>query len=241
MICDLSNPTSLQYSEISRKTFESTSKINIELWQCFTPETRINSPYKIQWAEYDDRIKYKGKQRTIPDQEKACFESHFYWWMHIAETEEQVIIMEHDAFCKNVSKFESLVDQIPNHTLWNCGIGMECYTMLPSFAKFIRTVFLNTTAAVGPMAELWDNINSFYDMKKHLNQDIKPTLWPTHWRNNKIRSALNPMDCLSIENSNYIQNAPVTQCYNNTLGNTIKRNRPYNPVRNPDLEFIDYV
>jgi len=240
MICDLTNSVSLQYSKIARETFQSTSKIDIELWQCFTPETRINNPYKIKWADYDARSKYKGKHRIIPDQEKACFESHFYWWMHIAKTSEQVIIMEHDAYCRNVYKFESLVNQIPNHTLWNCGLAMECYTMLPSFARFIRTVCFNRAVEGGPMAELWDHINCFYKTKRSKKQNIKPTLWPTKFYN-KIRSESNPNDCICTRNNDSLQNAPVTQCYSNVLGNTIEHDTLYNPTNNPDIEFIDNV
>lgn len=245
MICDLNNPKSVQYTKIARETFKKTKKIEIELWQCFVPETRRDSPYRYVWGGTDTRTKYAGQKRVIPQIEKACLESHMYWWMHMARNNEQIIIMEHDAYCRDISKFEALVDQIDDHVLWNCGIAAECYTMNSSFAKYLRKLYLEDRVSIssGPMAEMFYHINIYHDKMLALGQDIKPTLWPTERRytkrTNQIRSARKPIDCLCKTNKFNVESAPVTQCFNISVGSTIEHPLPINLKHNPDVEFID--
>lgn len=244
MICDLNNPKSVQYTQIARHSFRNTKKIEIELWQCFVPETRRTSPYRYVWAGTDSRSKYKNKKREIPQLEKACLESHMYWWMEIAKSNEPIIIMEHDAYCRNTSKFEALIEQIPEHMLWNCGIAAECYTMNDKLAKYLRYKYLveRNPVSSGPMAELFYHVNIFYDKMMGLGQDFPPTLWPTERRytkkTNQLRSARNPFDCLCKTDMRHVQSAPVTQCFNYDVGNTIQHTLPISRRNNPDVEFL---
>ena len=241
----MNNPKSMQYTEIARQTFKKTKKIEIELWQCFTPETRKASPHRLVWSGVDTRKKYLGQKRIIPQVEKACLESHMYWWFELAKAKEQVIIMEHDAYLRDASKFDALVEQIPDHMLWNCGIAAECYTLDVTFARYLSQIFLvnRTPVSSGPLAELFFYVNRFYQTMKGLGQVTPRTLWPTERRYtgkpNQIKSAVNPFDCLAKTSLAGLQSAPVTQCFNYDVGNTIQHTLPICRANNPDVEFLD--
>lgn len=244
MICDFNNPVSMKYAEVARHSFSKCKKIEIELWQCFTPDTLVNlseTKMKLTWNEFDTRTKYKNVKRPIPDKEKACFASHAYWWHEIARTNERIIVLEHDAWLRNQSKFEAFLDQIPNHTLWNPGIAAECYTMSPALAKFLRKTYMDgTVVGGGPMAELFYLNQRFYSLLMKMGQDIHYTLWPTTFSKPlQVRSERNPTLCICKHDKRNLQSAAVTQMYNYDSGNTIEHNLPINRRNNPDVEFID--
>ena len=46
MICDFNNPISMAYSEVAIKTWEPIEAVEVERWQCYTPETIIDNPFK---------------------------------------------------------------------------------------------------------------------------------------------------------------------------------------------------
>ena len=85
----------------------------------------------------------------------------FHWWKHIADTDERIIIMEHDAFVRDPDKTNMLVSQIEDHDLWCIGIAAECITMSPRLAKFAMDKWLDKMQIIdaGPLAELWTLIH----------------------------------------------------------------------------------
>ena len=101
MICDYKNPTSVAYSKIALKTWEDVKNVEVERFQCYTPDTLDTAPFDINWGKYSSAGKYKKDRHEITPTEKACLTSMFHWWKHIADTGEQVIILEHDAYVRN--------------------------------------------------------------------------------------------------------------------------------------------
>ena len=104
MICDYKNPTSVAQSKIALKTWEDVKNVKVERFQCYTPDTLDTAPFDINWGKYSSAGKYKKDRHEITPTEKSCLTSMFHWWKHIADTGEQVIILEHDAYVRNPKK-----------------------------------------------------------------------------------------------------------------------------------------
>lgn len=224
MICDFNNPVSMAYANICKKTWDDVSNVEVELWQCYTPKTELSAPFSIPWGESSSASKYKNVEHKITPTERCCLTSMFYWWKHIAETGERVIILEHDAFVRDAKKVEMLVDQIDKHDLWCIGIAAECITLSPRLAKFGMDKWLNRMQIIdaGPMAELWTLIHDFGNamFKRQrdpkFNNDLKFTTWPTrHMKNLLGRTKLYrvPDGKEILNGTRGLQRAPVTQAY----------------------------
>lgn len=225
MIVDLNNPKSVRYSDIALKTFSKCKKIEIERRQCVTPDNRHNVPFRLSWQTYHTAKKWRGQQRMIPQTEKCCFTSHFREWYDIANSGESHIILEHDAYLRNQSKFEHLIETIQDCDLWNCGIAMECYTLSPEFANYVCEKFLNTSnrfpdvlgVSAGPMAELHYHMDKMHRTCRHRHKNI---MWPDMFSRNRIATCYDPRECVS-RNPKGIQTAPVTQCFSPNAGQTV--------------------
>ena len=157
MICDYNNPVSVAYSKIALKTWKDVSNVEVERFQCYTPDTLDTAPFDINWGKYSSAGKYQKNRHEITPTEKACLTSMFHWWKHTAETEERVIILEHDSYVRNPKKMITLVDEMYEKDIWLPGIAMECASLHPEFAKFCmkKWIVLKEQIDAGPMAELW--------------------------------------------------------------------------------------
>ena len=224
MICDLNNPISVAYSKIAMATWKDVKNVEVERWQCYTPATIDDAPFKINWGRYSSAGKYSKDKHEITPTEKACLTSMFHWWKHIADTDETVIILEHDAFVRDPKALSGWVKQLNTFDLWNPGIAMECAALSPRFAKYCMKKWLKVGDVVdaGPMAELftaieeWDKMCRMMDgkLEKEIRKelDIKSRsrlLWPTIFSNNTIAAGNDPRHV--IKQKEYI--APVTQVY----------------------------
>ena len=49
MICDYKNPISVAYSKIALKTWEPVKNVKVERFQCYTPDTINDAPFKINF------------------------------------------------------------------------------------------------------------------------------------------------------------------------------------------------
>lgn len=226
MICDLNNPISVAYSKIALDTWKEVKNVEVERFQCYTPATLETADFNINWGKYSSAGKYKKNRHEITPTEKSCLTSMFHWWKHIAETGENVIILEHDAYVTNPKKLMDLVDFIPESDLWCPGIAMECCTLSPHFAQYCMKKWLKLQDRIdaGPMAELWTAIGEYKKMlakddnklekiilRKLDKEKRKSILWPTiHSR--KMIGHGNNLDRL-IRGDLGLQNAPLTQCY----------------------------
>ena len=75
MICDYRNPISVAYSKIALKTWEDVRNVEVERFQCYTPDTINDAPFKINWGRYSSAGKYKTTRHEITPTEKACLTS----------------------------------------------------------------------------------------------------------------------------------------------------------------------
>ena len=241
MICDFNNPISMAYANIAKKTWDDIEDVEVELWQCYTPETEYNATFSIPWGEFSSASKYKNIKHKITDTERCCLTSMFHWWKHIADTDERIIIMEHDAFVRDADKTNMLVSQIEDHDLWCIGIAAECITMSPRLAKFAMDKWLDKMQIIdaGPLAELWTLIHDWGNMMGKKKKDVGLCTWPTnHMKNMLGRNRIyNIPDGKGILNGTKgLQRAPVTQCYFPGK-NTIKHNKQKGKILYGDRTF----
>jgi len=232
MITDLNNPISVAYNKVSKETWKDVKSVEVEDFQCFTPETMKEAAcWKLMpWAPgfKSSAGKYRDVGHTITPTEQACLTSMFHWWNHIRTTGEQVIILEHDAYVRNPKKLMSLVEHIPHTDLWSAGIAAECITMSQMFAKHLFKKWEDVENPgmhidAGPMAELWTGAYHFEDWKKKHPQytlsvkqrfgleHMKSYLWPTRHEQNLLGYGNDPRKIFSGKVG--LMNAPVTQCY----------------------------
>lgn len=247
MICDFNNPISVAYSKIALKTWEAVKNVEVERFQCYTPATINDAPFKINWGKYSSAGKYKTNRHEITPTEKACLTSMFHWWKHIADTGEQVIILEHDAYVTNPKKLMALVDEIEGKDLWCVGIAMECVSMSPSFARYCMSKWqtVNEMIDAGPMAELftafteWTAMLDRFDGKKEkievkkLSSKAKRArlLWPTIHSKNKLGMSNRWKEALDGRKG--LQNAPVTQCFYPKVDSTIEHSKKLGSIYEP--------
>lgn len=224
MICDLKNPISVAYSKIAMKTWEPVRGVEVERWQCYTPDTIDDAPFRINWGRYSSAGKYSKDKHEITPTEKACLTSMFHWWKHTADTGERVIILEHDAYVRDPESLSNWIKTMHTFDLWNPGIAMECASLRPDFAQYCMKKWLKMGDVIdaGPMAELFTAIEEYTDVCNLYNQrkekqirkelDVKSRcrlLWPNIFSRNQIAAGNDPRS--TIKDKGYP--APVTQVY----------------------------
>jgi len=233
MICDYRNPISVAYSKIALETWKPVKNVEVERFQCYTPDTLTDAPFDINWGRYSSAGKYKKVRHEITPTEKACLTSMFHWWKHVAETDERVIILEHDAYVTNPKKMIQLIDDMNEKDIWIPGMAMECCSMSPRFAKYCMKKWLGVREQVdaGPMAELWTALEEWTRVLERKDGKLEKqilaelgvesrarVLWPTVHNNLSLGMGNNLTSILKGKIGR--QNAPVTQCYypgHNTL------------------------
>lgn len=243
MICDYNNPTSVAYSKIALDTWKDVKNVEVERFQCYTPDTLDTAQFEINWGKYSSAGKYTKNRHEITPTEKACLTSMFHWWKHIADTGERVIVLEHDAYVRDPKKLMQLVDNIHEKDLWCAGIAMECTSLHPGFAKYCMKKWLTIKEQIdaGPMAELWTAILEYTDylgrnegqreaeIKKELGvESRKRLLWPTLFSNNTLGEGNSTNRVLKGKIG--FQKAPVTQCYYPKVDSTIEHHKKLGSV-----------
>ena len=249
MITDFNNPKSVAYKDVSMKTWKKVSNVEVEPWQCYTPETMKESDHwpRMRWEPTlkSSAGKYSDVGHTITPTEQACLTSMYHWWEHILNTHERVIILEHDAFVRDPKKLESLVEQIPYTDLWSAGIAAECITFSPMFAKILFKKWIPNPPDMwidaGPMAELWTGAYHFQEWKKmhpEYSESVMEQyrlkrhdsfLWCTGTESNMLAQGNDPR--LIFKGKTGLQRAPVTQCYYPGV-NTIKHHKKMGDLMN---------
>ncbi len=254
MICDFDNPISMAYSKVAMKTWEPIENVEVERWQCYTPETIMDNPFDLPWGSFSSASKYKNVPHKISTTEKACFTSMFHWWKHIAETGENIIVLEHDAFIRDPDKLNAMINNWADWDVWCPGIAAECIYMKQSFAKFLMREwyeFRNIIDA-GPMAEIHTGMVKYGYSRFNPNKPFVSMLWPTLKMNNTIGEIKNSVMNLKVMNDLLkcnlgVQGAPVTQCYypgkqtiehHKTKGKINYKDATYNQME--ILESLDY-
>jgi hypothetical protein len=172
----------------------------------------------------------------------------FHWWKHIADHRERVIILEHDAYVRDVKKLDMLVDQIDEHELWCAGIAAECITMSPRLAKFAMDKWLDKMQIIdaGPLAELFTLIHDWGNMMQKKKLSPKYTTWPTNHSKNLLGRNIirNVADGKGLVTGRHgLQRAPVTQCYhpgkNTIIHHAKKGGIDYNDSTYNQMEILE--
>lgn len=266
MITDFNNPVSVAYKNIALETWKNVSNVEVEPWQCFTPETMKDAEHwsRMKWIPglKSRARKYENKTHIITPTEQAVFCSMYYWWEHILKTRERIIILEHDAYVLNPRKLESLVEQIPHIDLWAVGISAECISFSPEFAEVLfegwnsseKPTRSSDYICSGPMGELHLRMHNFiqwkkkhpeyseFKKKKYGLKEHYSFLWPSgHMKNRLCRG--NTPDVKRGKGA--IESAPVTQCYCpgfNTIehdNDVVLEDFPKSHKFNRQFKFID--
>jgi len=248
MICDFDNPVSMAYANIAKKTWEPVKDVEVELWQCYTPETELTAKFSIPWGEWSSASKYRDVKHQITPTERCCLTSMFHWWKHIADTGENVIILEHDAFVRDPKKLDMLVEQIPEHDLWCAGIAAECITLSPRLARFAMDKWLDKMQIIdaGPLAELFTLIHDWGNLMGKMKKKVGLTTWPTgHMKNLLARTELYKISDGKdiLKGKKGLQRAPVTQCYypgkNTITHHATKGGIDYNDATYNQMEILE--
>ena len=220
MICDFNNPVSMAYTEVAMSTWEKIENVEVERWQCYTPATIEKCPFNLPWGSYSSASKYKHVKHKISTTEKACFTSMYHWWKHIAETGEQVIILEHDAYVRHPEKLNNMINNWRDWDVWCPGIAAECITMSQPFAKFLMREWNEFRSVIdaGPMAEIHTGVVRYGNSKLNPTAPLASVVWPTLTMNNRIgeihKGNTRFDNFYKLLKGGYgMQTAPITQCY----------------------------
>ena len=166
MIVDFDNPVSMKYMELSLKSFKPLSDIlEITPVQCTKPETL---PIRVKADE--DRPSYlRENERTFDRFFGGDFEdnpvyqsimhSHFKLWKELVESEDRLIIMEHDAALINEYIIRKHLENFMLFDIFMPGACMEFYSMSPRWAKMLIDHLLNfpkSKRLSGPYGVMWD-------------------------------------------------------------------------------------
>jgi hypothetical protein len=182
MICDMGNPLSMRYVELSLASFERVSDIiSITPVQCTTPETlpiRFEKnqepiPFYVGEAGEDDYLHARFFGGTFCDNEKynSIMHSQLMFIERIAAGE-PIAIMEHDAALINEESFRTMIDEHWGEVdVCMPGTCMECYGMSQRYAEFFVNFMYN-------FPYLNQRISGPFGVMHHLDCPTTGTVWP---------------------------------------------------------------
>lgn len=154
MLVDFDNPLSMEYSEISLRSFEPLDDIlDIELVQCFKPDTLPDNWARMgHWRSFQ----YLNNNGIVAE---AIFSSHLN--LLRSQEDERIIVMEHDAYIypDRVDILRELLNDIDSYDIWMPGACMEFYSlsthMIDKVVDFLNNYstfdsLLGIDAPIGP-------------------------------------------------------------------------------------------
>jgi hypothetical protein len=127
MIADLNNPVSVKYTEIALESWSKQNLLDIEVVQCYTPDTISELEPQYNWRALLHGMQ-KNKQST--KSERAGDITHWQFIKKRAESRERFFVMEHDSYLEDPQEFERQFDFTMEHGLdyANLGLFMSCYS-----------------------------------------------------------------------------------------------------------------
>ena len=221
-ITDLNSSISSLLLSVSHASFKPLGDLlDINLFQCFTPETIPR-----------DKLYGDNKKRSVYEQ--ACFASHYSLVSKLRDGEE-FIIMEHDAYLwpEHVDHFKSLWSRYKDFDVFYPGISNEFYTLTSRVAEaYVENVDRGKFFG-GPLSQA----SNAYELTK-----TKSSLacWPVVGQKNLICISNSIRDCMKGRGD--VIRAPITQCFNLKTGSTIKErlnNWKTTKEKNPDMFFVE--
>lgn len=185
MIVDFNNPISIQYSNISLKSFkpalDSGFLSEIELVQCITPETILEHHDQYCWKP--SLMRADGGTKLLPSStEKAGMISHWLLMKEQGESDERFLILEHDAYLllDQLENFGKLIKWIEEKDpcYANIGLYMACYSYSRHCAYWMYSLLHDQQFWIngGPYSvveRLFKNYTKhFLEKRNYLGKDI---------------------------------------------------------------------
>jgi len=142
MIADLNNPVSVRYTEIALESWSKQDILDIEVTQCYTPDTIADLEPLYNWQPLLHGMQ-RGKMST--KSERAGDISHWQLIKKRAESRERFYVMEHDSYLLDADEFKRQYDFTMRHGLAysNSGLFMSCYTLSKSAAVYLNDLLVN--------------------------------------------------------------------------------------------------
>lgn len=141
MIADLNNPTSVKYTEIALESWSKQNLLDIEVIQCYTPDTIAELEPLYNWKPLLHKMQ-EGKDSS--KSERAGDITHWQLIKKRAESRERFFVMEHDSYLEDVDEFKRQIDFTMEHGLdWaNLGLFMSCYSFSRRAALYMNDLLL---------------------------------------------------------------------------------------------------
>jgi len=144
MIADLNNPTSVRYTEIALESWSKQNILDIEVIQCYTPDTISELEPLYNWRPLQHHLQVDAKLMASPS-ERAGDISHWQLIKKRAESSSRFYVMEHDSYLLDVDEFKRQFDFTMEHGLSyaNHGLFMSCYSFSRPAAIFMNDLLVN--------------------------------------------------------------------------------------------------
>jgi len=141
MLANLDDPISVQYTEIALESWAKQYILDIEVVQCYTPDTITDLEPLYNWKPL-----LHGMQRgeNSSPSERAGDISHWQLLHKRAEGDARFYVMEHDSYLLDADEFERQFDFTMEHNLAyaNHGLFMSCYSVSEDAAKYMTHLLL---------------------------------------------------------------------------------------------------
>ena len=142
MIADLNNPISVKYTEIALESWQKQNILDIEVVQCYTPDTisELESLYNWQPLLHNMQLKKHSTKS-----ERAGDISHWQMIKKRTESMERFYVMEHDSYLEHPDEFKRQWEFTMEHGLdyANHGLFMSCYSFSRRCAIFMHDLLVN--------------------------------------------------------------------------------------------------
>lgn len=142
MIADLNNPVSVRYTEIALESWSKQDILDIEVIQCYTPDTIADLEPLYNWKPLLHGMQ-KGKMSS--PSERAGDISHWQLINKRAKSRERFYVMEHDSYLLDADEFKRQFDFTMKHGLSyaNHGLFMSCYSFSRVAAIYMHDLLVN--------------------------------------------------------------------------------------------------
>jgi len=172
MIIDRDNPVSIEYSEISKKSYQPLiDDGTIEIIDFDAVNLKTSDQYQSKYNFKPSLVLGQRTQEHHPT-EIAGMCSHFELLKKQAETPERFIILEHDSYLLEPDLFRQCIKLIEEENLCyaNVGLFFSCYTVSQNFAKWAYNILTehNFPINCGPYV----NMNRL--IQTYLSRDLAP-------------------------------------------------------------------
>ena len=141
MIANLNDPVSVQYTEIALESWKKQNILDIEVIQCYTPDTISEIEPLYNWQPLLQKMQIG---ETSSSSERAGDISHWQLLKKRAESHERFYVMEHDSYLLDADEFKRQYDFTMEHGLSyaNHGLFMSCYSFSRPAAIFMNDLLL---------------------------------------------------------------------------------------------------